>query len=122
MLPETMFGYGTADLPRASRRSLHDIASTVLEGAAGVPISVEAHTDSIGADMFNQGLSERRAKAVAAELAASGIPEKLLRSQGFGARFPIAPNSRPDGTDDPEGRALNRRVEIVVETEATSGG
>jgi len=122
VLPESVFEYGTADLPKPSKRRLHDIASVIIEQASGVPVSVEGHTDSIGADLFNQGLSQRRAKAVAAELAAGGIAERLLRSAGFGSRFPIAPNEHPDGSDDPEGRARNRRVEIVIETEAASRG
>jgi len=121
VLPESLFQYGTAELPKASRRTLHDIAAAILEAANGVPVSVEGHTDSIEAEMFNQGLSERRARAVASELAAAGIPAKLLHSEGFGSRMPIAPNSRPDGSDDPDGRARNRRVEIIIETENDAG-
>lgn len=118
ILPESVFEYGTADLPRPSKRRLHDIAAVVVEHASGVPVAVEGHTDSIGADMFNQGLSERQARAIANELASGGIAQSLITSAGFGARFPIAPNQRPDGSDDPHGRARNRRVEIVIETEA----
>ena len=121
VLPESLFQYGTADLPKVSRQTLHEIASVILEAAGGVPVSVEGHTDSIEAEMFNQGLSERRARAVASELAAAGIAAKLLHSEGFGSRMPIAPNSRPDGSDDPDGRARNRRVEIIIETEKDAG-
>jgi outer membrane protein OmpA-like peptidoglycan-associated protein len=122
LLPESVFDYGTADLPKVSKRHLHDIAGVVVEQVSGVPVAVEGHTDSIGADLFNQGLSERRARAVANELAAGGIAQSLLSSAGFGARFPIAPNERPDGSDDPDGRARNRRVEIVIETEGAPHG
>ena len=122
ILPESVFEYGTADLPKASKRRLHELAGVILEQASGVPVSVEGHTDSIGAELFNRGLSQRRAKAVADELAAGGIAQGLLRSAGFGAQFPIAPNERPDGSDDPDGRARNRRVEIVIETEAAPRG
>jgi outer membrane protein OmpA-like peptidoglycan-associated protein len=72
--------------------------------------------------MYNQGLSQRRASAVAAELVTAGVAQKFLTAKGFGSRFPIAPNARSDGSDDPQGRARNRRVEIVVETALTPGG
>lgn len=122
VLPESLFEYGTADLPKASRRTLREIANAVTEEAAGASVSVEGHTDSIGAEMFNQGLSERRAKAIAAELVAAGVSKQRVASAGFGGRFPIAPNAHADGTDDPEGRARNRRVEIVIGTETAPRG
>jgi outer membrane protein OmpA-like peptidoglycan-associated protein len=72
--------------------------------------------------MYNQGLSQRRASAVAAELVSGGVAQKYLSAKGLGSQFPIAPNARSDGSDDPQGRARNRRVEIVVETALVPGG
>lgn len=114
-LPDVLFEFGSATLTSAGRRSVRDAASVFLDGGRGRRITVEGHTDSIGAELFNQGLSERRAESVSRALVDAGVSEALLDTQGYGSRFPISPNSKPDGSDNPEGRAKNRRVEIVVE-------
>jgi outer membrane protein OmpA-like peptidoglycan-associated protein len=73
------------------------------------------HTDSMGSDTYNQGLSERRAIAVQRWLTEQGgINSARMRTQGLGETRPVAPNSNPDGSDNPEGRQRNRRVEIVI--------
>ncbi|CAN5668819.1 hypothetical protein BH10CYA1_BH10CYA1_41910 [soil metagenome] len=77
-------------------------------------IKVEGHTDGIGTDEYNQDLSERRANAVQYWL----IDKKFIKAStviGFGKKHPIAPNTKKDGTDNPSGRQLNRRVEVVVD-------
>ena len=77
-------------------------------------VMVEGHTDSQGSDDVNQGLSERRANAVAEYLMANMLVEFPINSEGFGESKPIASN------DSPEGRAKNRRIDIVITPE--SGG
>ena len=72
-------------------------------------IVVEGHTDSQGSAQSNQGLSERRAQAVVSFLIARGVPVDQIRAQGLGPSRPIADNTSP------EGRANNRRVEIIVQ-------
>ena len=79
-------------------------------------ISVEGHTDSKGSDDYNQSLSERRARAVRDWLVAHHHVAAGTTAVGYGESKPIAPNAKPDGGDDPEGRAKNRRVEVVVAT------
>lgn len=77
------------------------------------------HTDSAGSDQYNQGLSERRARAVEAELVSMGVDPALIAASGRGESEPIASN------ETAEGRAKNRRVEIRVEgtvTEQRSSG
>ncbi len=69
-------------------------------------ISVEGHTDSTGSDNYNQGLSERRARAVADYLGTHGVNASRLRVKGYGESSSIASN------DTAEGRRLNRRVEV----------
>ncbi len=71
-------------------------------------IVVVGHTDSIGTEAYNQGLSERRANAVTSELVARGAPAEKIESYGVGETQPVASNSTR------EGRAQNRRVEISV--------
>ena len=65
--------------------------------------------------MYNQKLSERRAQAVKAYLMKDGgLQNVVFNVKGFGAEHPIAANTKPDGTDNPDGRQKNRRVEIVM--------
>jgi OOP family OmpA-OmpF porin len=78
---------------------------------------IEGHTDARGSPSHNQELSERRAAAVynwLVELEA--LRNVKFMPQGFGATRPVAPNIRPNGSDDPKGRAKNRRVKIVFDT------
>lgn len=81
----------------------------------GTGIVVEGHTDAKGSEEYNQGLSERRAQAVVNWFVENGIRGEVVASEAFGETVPVAPNT-VDGQDNPEGRALNRRVEIRVTT------
>ncbi len=113
-LPDGFFEFGSAQLTAEGKRRIEDLAEVVLREAPTRRIRVEGHTDSIGAELYNQGLSERRADRVAEALEADGVEESSVDRRGYGATFPIAPNSNPDGSDNPPGRARNRRVEVVI--------
>jgi len=113
-LPDVMFEFGSADLTDQARREIRDIADVLLDEGRGRRMEVGGHTDAIGAELYNVGLSERRAKTVARALISEGVSEALVTYKGYGSAQPIAPNSNPDGSDNPAGRALNRRVEIVI--------
>ncbi len=81
------------------------------------PVTIEGHTDSVGTDEYNMTLSARRAARVKTWLADNKIFDATnIKVVGHGKRIPVAPNTNSDGTDNPEGRRLNRRVEIVVNT------
>ena len=71
-------------------------------------MQIEGFTDSVGADAYNQDLSERRAEAVKAALTMRGIDPSRISTEGYGKAFPVASNS------DSGGRQLNRRVEVVI--------
>lgn len=75
---------------------------------------IKGYTDSKGTDKYNQALSIKRAKQAYLYLTSKGIDKKRLTYQGFGSLSPIAPNVNIDGSDKPEGRALNRRVEFEL--------
>lgn len=77
-----------------------------LTAADVVSVKVDGHTDSVGTDRYNQGLSERRAASVVNFLVQQGVPQAKLSSEGFGESQPVADNA----TD--AGRAQNRRVEL----------
>jgi outer membrane protein OmpA-like peptidoglycan-associated protein len=107
------------DFDKATIRSDAEPALAAISGRVGQtenPVVVEGHTDGKGADDYNQRLSEERAGAVKAYLVTHGTPAARVTTVGWGERKPVAPNERPDGSDDPEARQRNRRVEIVVNT------
>jgi outer membrane protein OmpA-like peptidoglycan-associated protein len=94
-------------LPAAQDR-LGQVAEA-LKNQGDHKILVEGHTDSQGQADYNQGLSERRAQAVVSFLTSKGVPSEQVRAQGLGQSRPIADNTSA------EGRANNRRVEIVIQ-------
>ena len=76
---------------------------------------IEGHTDAKGADAYNQTLSEQRAASVKQWLVTNAqISGATITTRGLGKSKPVAHNTKPDGSDDPEGRAKNRRVQIIV--------
>ena len=105
-----LFDFARSDLQADSGPVLEKIARA-LDTVTG-PVAVNAHTDAVGSDADNMALSQRRADAVVAALRSRGVRAGLVAT-AFGESQPIAPNQR-NGQDDPGGRALNRRVEIVI--------
>lgn len=77
-------------------------------------VEVAGHTDLRGTDEYNLDLSRRRAKSVQAWLAERGIKAKRVATKGYGEAKPIADNLKPDGSDDPDGRQMNCRIELTV--------
>ncbi|NNC96295.1 MAG: OmpA family protein [Chitinophagales bacterium] len=77
-------------------------------------LEIAGHTDSKGTDSYNQKLSERRARSCADYMLNLGVDDDRLLVKGFGEERPIAPNENPDGSDNPIGRAKNRRVEFKL--------
>ena len=116
-LPDVLFEFGKADLTGEARTKARSIADVLNEQAKNRRVAVEGHTDSIGSDAFNQKLSERRAENVANALQSAGVNNQRVTVKGYGKRYPVAPNTNPDGTDNPAGRAKNRRVEVVIENQ-----
>jgi outer membrane protein OmpA-like peptidoglycan-associated protein len=112
MAGDVLFDFDKADIRAAAESTLQEIARLIASIADGRTV-IEGHTDSKGAVAYNQALSERRAKAVMAWLEAHGIDKSKLAVAGMGSRHPVAPNKDENGLDNPEGRALNRRVEFV---------
>ena len=101
------FDTGSDRLRPESAPTLKEIAA-MLEEHADLSLTIEGHTDNVGADAANLTLSEKRAAAVKAALVADyGVDAARLETAGFGASKPVSPN------DSPEGRQANRRVELV---------
>ena len=85
-----------------------DSVALVLNKFNKTLIDINGHTDSTGSLAHNQGLSERRAASVANYLGSRGVDQRRMSTLGFGPSQPIASNATPDG------RAQNRRVEVLI--------
>ena len=107
-----LFDFGKSDIRPDAAQTLKKLAGVLTD--AKVPTAhVYGHTDSVSDEAFNQKLSEDRANAVSTQLKKDGVTA-TLDATGYGETKPIAPNENPDGSDNPSGRALNRRVEIFI--------
>ena len=109
------FAYDKATLGAEAKAVLSE-ALEILQRYPDLKVEVAGHTDSRGDAKYNQSLSERRAKAVYDYLVENGIDKaRLIGPVGFGEMRPLVPNQKPDGSDDPEGRAKNRRTELNIQ-------
>jgi outer membrane protein OmpA-like peptidoglycan-associated protein len=115
---DVLFAFGSAALSPAAQTALDSLVAQVT-GKAGTVIA-QGNTDSIGDDPSNQRLSEQRAGAVSQLLQQRLGADFEYTPVGFGETKPIAPNTNPDGSDNPDGRAQNRRVDVVVKTAASA--
>lgn len=103
-----LFASGKSKLLPAASSRLRQVADALVAGDPDSTFVVEGHTDSTGSPDRNQRLSEDRARAVRDFLVSRGVPADRIEAQGMGSTQPVADNSTP------EGRANNRRVEIVI--------
>ena len=105
---EVLFTSGKAELLPSAQAKLDQVATALTQQNKTANIVVEGFTDSSGSPTFNMDLSTRRAQTVRDYLAAHGVAADRISAQGYGESQPIGNN------ETPEGRANNRRVEIVV--------
>jgi outer membrane protein OmpA-like peptidoglycan-associated protein len=114
VLDRIYFDYNKADLKPESMVQLDSLV-ILLNEYPSMTIEINAHTDSIGTDKYNLDLSEARAYSVLTYLNQKGILKSRLKSRGYGKSMPLESNSKPDGSDNPEGRARNRRVAFTIQ-------
>ncbi len=107
-----LFDFGKSDIRPEAAQTIKSLA-TVLSSNNVPAAHVYGHTDSVSDEAFNLQLSQERAEAVVAELKKDGV-SSTLDATGYGESKPVAPNENADGSDNPSGRALNRRVEIFI--------
>lgn len=103
---QSLFECGSDEISKDSFSDL-DLIVEFLKENPNVTVKVEGHTDNIGSEVYNQTLSERRAKLVANYIINKGVDSDRVSTEGFGFSRPIADN------DTDEGRAKNRRIEFV---------
>lgn len=113
VLDNIYYEFNSAELTDPSKKVL-DALITIMDDNPEMEIEIGAHTDDVGTDIYNQELSERRAKSCVDYLISKNISAARLTSKGYGETAPIAPNKLKKGKDNPEGRAKNRRTEFKV--------
>ena len=104
-----LFASNESTLLPAAMIKLNEVADALTKGNPDSNITVEGHTDSQGQRQYNMDLSKKRADAVRDQLVSRGVAQDRIKAVGIGPDRPIASNNSP------EGRANNRRVEIIVE-------
>jgi outer membrane protein OmpA-like peptidoglycan-associated protein len=113
ILKNIFFEFDKADLLPESKMELDRLVE-LLNRYPAMKIEIGGHTDSKGNDEYNLKLSQARAQAVVDYLINKGISKDRLQAKGYGETKPIAPNQNPDGSDNEEGRQLNRRTEFKI--------
>jgi outer membrane protein OmpA-like peptidoglycan-associated protein len=112
---DVLFDFDKADLLPKAEETLQKAAAFVTDRNKGGVVRIEGHTDAKGSESYNAKLSLRRAQSVARWFSEHGLRAMRFATAGFGATKPVAPNQKPDGSDDAAGRQKNRRVEIVIQ-------
>ena len=106
------------DFDKATLRPLSNVELKnlylLMRDNPNMKVQISGHTDSKGSDSYNQQLSETRAQAVVNSLTKAGISGDRMKAKGYGKKMPASPNIKSDGSDFPEGRQLNRRVELEI--------
>ena len=113
LLGDILFDFDKAEIRPVAEPTLAQVAK-LIHGHANAKVLIEGHTDSKGSEAYNSKLSDRRAVSVKNWFARHGANAGVMQTHGWGAAKPVAPNQHPDGSDDPEGRQKNRRVEITI--------
>jgi outer membrane protein OmpA-like peptidoglycan-associated protein len=112
---DVLFDFDKSDLLPKAQQTLSQAAGVIHDKAKGT-VRIDGYTDAKGSDTYNQRLSERRAAAVETWFKTKGNLQSVsFVTRGFGARNSVAANTKRDGSDDPDGRQKNRRVEIVIQ-------
>jgi OOP family OmpA-OmpF porin len=104
---DVLFATGKADLSSDALRSVDKLAD-FLQKYPNRNVLIEGHTDSVGSDEYNLGLSQRRADSVKETLTSKGIGEERIATKGYGKKYPVASN------ETAAGKQQNRRVEVII--------
>lgn len=113
VLENIYYDFDKADIRPDAARELDKLVQLLVDNPA-IKIELSSHTDSIASVEYNLDLSQRRAESAVNYLIQRGISPDRLVAKGYGELRPIARNTNPDGTDNPEGRAKNRRTEFKI--------
>jgi outer membrane protein OmpA-like peptidoglycan-associated protein len=122
LLANVHFEFDKADILPFYRTILDQVAQSLLQDDWRIlEIELRGHTDAIASTEYNYRLGQRRADAVKDYLVSRGVSAARLVTKSYSELEPIAPNTKADGSDNPDGRALNRRVEMVPTSQVPAG-
>jgi len=113
-IPNILYEFDKSNIMEASKISLDTTVLRLMENNPELIVEIQSHTDNKGSDAYNMKLSQKRAESVVSYLIKKGIDAKRLKAQGYGESNPIVPNEHPDGSDNPDGRARNRRTDFKI--------
>ncbi len=107
------YAFDKATLSDKDKQQLNNLTQ-LLKEYSSLKVEIGGHTDAIGTDRYNEELGKARARVVSDYLKQQGINEERLSTAWYGENKPFAPNVLPHGVDNPKGRQLNRRSEIII--------
>jgi len=113
-IPNIQYEFDKSNILESSKIAIDTTVLKLMEANPEVIVEIQSHTDSKGSDQYNEKLSQKRAESVVSYLISKGIQPIRLKAKGYGESKPIAPNENADGSDNPEGRAQNRRTDFKI--------
>jgi OmpA-OmpF porin, OOP family len=113
-IPNVQYEFDKSEILSASKIALDTTILRLMVDNPQIIVEIASHTDSKGNDQYNMKLSQKRAESVVSYLVSKGIKSERLKAKGYGESKPVAPNENPDGSDNPEGRAINRRTDFKI--------
>ncbi|MDP3557320.1 MAG: OmpA family protein [Bacteroidota bacterium] len=113
-IPNIQYEFDKSNILEGSKIAIDTTVLSLMEANPELIVEIMSHTDSKGSDKYNEKLSQQRAESVVAHLISKGIKAERLKAKGYGESKPVAPNENADGSDNPEGRAQNRRTDFKI--------
>ncbi len=113
IISKVLYEYRSAEINEAAAKELDKLV-LILKKNKKIGVELSSHTDSKGSDSYNMELSQKRADKAVEYVVSKGIDKAKIIAKGFGETLPVAPNELPNGKDNPDGRAKNRRTEFKV--------
>lgn len=113
VLDNIYYEFAKWNITSAAAQELDKLVNILVDNPE-ISIELSSHTDSVDTEAYNIRLSQRRAESAVNYIIQAGISPDRIVAKGYGESIPIARNTNPDGTDNPEGRAKNRRTEFKV--------
>ena len=113
IISKVLYEYRSSKINEVAAKELDKLV-IILKKNKDIGVELSSHTDSKGSDSYNMQLSQKRADAAVEYVVSKGIAKSKIIAKGFGETQPVAPNELPNGKDNPDGRAKNRRTEFKV--------
>lgn len=113
-IPNIQYEFDKSNILEGSKIAIDTTVFALMEANPELIVEIQSHTDSKGSDKYNEKLSQQRAESVVNYLISKGITADRLKAKGYGESKPIALNENSDGSDNPEGRAQNRRTDFKI--------